>query len=122
MDSRYEEKQSNSTRNMKHVNFVPKDVQRILSSHKKYNEQKVFHKKLFLKKSQYSQENTCVGISFLIKMQAFRAPALLTRGSNAGVFCEHWEIFKNTCFEEHLQTAASDWKFHLNFFLYEWIT
>ena len=33
---------------MKKVNFVPKDVQRILLSHKileKYNEQKVFHKK-----------------------------------------------------------------------------
>ena len=27
-------KQSNSTRNMKNVKFVPKDVQRILSSHK----------------------------------------------------------------------------------------
>ena len=36
MDSRYEGKQSNSTRNMKHVNFVPKDVQRILSSGKGY--------------------------------------------------------------------------------------
>ena len=37
---------------MKKVNFVPKDVQRILSSHKileKYNEQKVFHKKAVLK-------------------------------------------------------------------------
>ena len=38
---------------MKNVNFVPKNVQRILSSHKmfeKYNEQEVFYKKnLFLK-------------------------------------------------------------------------
>ena len=37
---------------MKHVNFVPKDVQRILSSHKiseRYNEQKVFYKKAVLK-------------------------------------------------------------------------
>ena len=34
--------QSNGPRNMKNVNFVPKDVQKILSSHKiskKYNEQ-----------------------------------------------------------------------------------
>ena len=42
------------------VNFVPKDVQRIVSSHKsleKYNEQEVFYKKkLPLKNSQYSQE------------------------------------------------------------------
>ena len=58
---------------MKNFNFVPKDVQRILSSHKvseKYNEEKVFTRKLFLKMSQYSQQNTCVGISFLIKLQA----------------------------------------------------
>ena len=37
---------------MKNVNFVPKDIQRILSSHKiskRYNEQKVFHKKAILK-------------------------------------------------------------------------
>ena len=37
---------------MKNVNFVPKDVQRILSSYKiseKYNEQEVFYKKTFLK-------------------------------------------------------------------------
>ena len=108
MDSRYEEKQSNSTRNMKHVNFVPKDVQRILSSHKSIMNRKCSTRKLFLKISQYSQENTCVGISFLIKIQAFRAPALLKRDSNTGVFCEHWEIFKNTYFEEHLRTAASE--------------
>ena len=44
-------------------------------------------KKLFLKLSQYSQENACVGVSFLIKMQAYR-PAC--------------EIFKNSYFEEHL--------------------
>ena len=65
-------------------------------------------RKLFLKLSHYSLENTCVGISFLMKMQAFRPAALLKRDSNTGVFCEHWESFKNTYFEEHLQTAASD--------------
>ena len=89
MDSRYEGKQSNSTRNMKHVNFVPKDVQRILSSRKNIMNRKCSTRKLFLKISQYSQENTCVGISFLIKMQAVRPPALLKRVSNTGVFCEH---------------------------------
>ena len=93
---------------MKHVNFVPKDVQRILSSHKSIMNRKCSTRKLFLKISQYSQENTCVGISFLIKMQAFRAPALLKRDSNTGVFCEHWEIFKNTYLKEHLRTAASE--------------
>ena len=67
MDSRYEGKQSNSTRNMKHVNFVPKDVQRILSSHKSIMNRKCSTGRLFLKISQYSQQNT-----FLIKMQAFK--------------------------------------------------
>ena len=74
---------------MKNVNFVPKDVQRI-TSHKiaeKYNEQEVFYKKKLLSKiSQYSQENICVGVSFLIKMQAFRPTTLLKRDSNTGVF------------------------------------
>ena len=43
--------QSNGTKNIKNINFVPKDVQRILSSDKiseKYNEQKVFFKKIVL--------------------------------------------------------------------------
>ena len=43
-------------------------------------------KKLFLKFSQYSRENTCVGVSFLIKTQAFMPANLLKRDSNAGVF------------------------------------
>ena len=50
---------------MKNVDFVPKDVLKILSSRKiskKYNEQwGVVQKKLFLK---ISKENTCVGVSF----------------------------------------------------------
>ena len=36
---------------MKYVNFVPKDVQKVLSSHKiseKYNEQELLHKKTLL--------------------------------------------------------------------------
>ena len=45
--------QNNSTRNMENVNFVHKDVQKILSSHKiseKYNEQwSVLQKNLFSK-------------------------------------------------------------------------
>ena len=86
MDSRYEEKQSNSTRSMKNVNFVPKDVQTFLSSRKSIMNSKCCTRKLFLKISQYSQENTCVGISFLIKMQAFRVPALLKKDSSTGVF------------------------------------
>ena len=58
MDSRYEEKQRNSTRNMKHANFVPKGVQRVLSSRKSIMNRKCFTRKLFSKISQHSQENT----------------------------------------------------------------
>ena len=57
-----------------------------------------FIKKLFLKTSQYSLENTCLGV-FFDKMQALSPATLLKRDSNTGVFlC----IFKNTYFEEHL--------------------
>ena len=94
---------SNSTRNIKHVNFVPKDVQKILLSHRSIMNRKCSTRRLFFKISQYSLENT-----FLIKMQVFRPLALLKRDSNTGVFCEHWEIFKSTYFEVHLRTAASE--------------
>ena len=68
-----------------------------------------FIKKLFLKISRYSQENTCVGVSFLIKLQALRPVTLLKRDSDTGFFsCEYCEIFKNTYFEEHLRTAVTE--------------
>ena len=85
----------------------------------------MFHKKAVLKNfAVFTWIHTCVEISFLIKMQAFRAPALLKRDSNTGVFCEHWEIFKNTYFEEHLRTAASEsftWTFfYMNKYHRKW--
>ena len=57
---------------MKNINFVPKDMRRS-------------GKKLFFKISQYSQENNCVGVSFLIKMQTFRPATLLKGDFNTGV-------------------------------------
>ena len=42
-------------------------------------------KKLFVKTLQYSQESTCVGDLFLMKMQAFSPVTLLKRGSITGV-------------------------------------
>ena len=57
-------------------------------------------KKVFFKISQNSQENTCVRISFSIKLQAcyFIEKETLTQ-----VFsCEFCEILKNTFFIEHL--------------------
>ena len=48
--------------------------------------QKCSIKKLLLKILQYSQENICVGVSFLIKLQATRPPTFLNRDSNTGAF------------------------------------
>ena len=59
-------------------------------------------KKLLLKISQYSQKNTCVGIFFKIKMQAFSLETLSKRGLTQVFSCEYCEIFKSTCFGEHL--------------------
>ena len=95
MNSRYEGKQSNSTRNMKHINCVPKDVQIIISSRKSLMNRKRSTKKLFLKVLQYSQENSYVGISFLIKMQVFRASALLEE-TQTQVFFAYIEKFLRT--------------------------
>ena len=48
----------------------------------------VLSKKLFLKTSQNSQENTCAGVYFLIKLQV------------------SGEISKNTFFKKHLRTTG----------------
>ena len=95
---------------MKNVNFVPKDVQRILSSHKS-----IMNRKCFTKISEYSQENTCVRISFLIKMQAFRPPVLLERDSDTGFFANiekflKRSILKNIC-ERLLRRVSLDFFF-----------
>ena len=43
-------------------------------------------KKLFLKILWYSQENTCVGVSFLLKLWAFRPLTILKRDFNTDIF------------------------------------
>ena len=63
----------------------------------------VFCKKVFLKFSQNSQENTCVRVSFLIKFNK-----VVKKETLAQVFsCEFCEIFKNSFFAEDLQMTAS---------------
>ena len=55
----------------KNVNFVPKEVQRILSSHKileNYNEEEVFYKKKLFLKFRNIHRKRPVLYSFLIKM------------------------------------------------------
>ena len=51
---------------------------------------------MFLKISQYSQENTCVGAS-LVSLES----TLLKRDSNTDISCEYHEMFKNTYFKDH---------------------
>ena len=53
-------------------------------------------KKMFLKISQYSQENTCARVSFSLKLQASGLKLYLKRDSSTGVFL--W-IFQN--FQKH---------------------
>ena len=60
---------------------------------------------MFLEISQNSQENTCAGDSFLIKLQA-PVLQLMKKESLAQLFSwEFCEISKNTFFTEHLQTT-----------------
>ena len=62
---------------------------------------------MFLKISQTSQENTCVGV-FFNKVAGLQPASFLKTDSNTSAFlCEVWETFKNTYFEENLQTTAS---------------
>ena len=64
-------------------------------------------KSLFLKISQDSQENTSVGVTFLIKFQPSNLQIYLKRDSDQRVSCDFCEVFKNTFFAEHLRTTAS---------------
>ena len=59
--------------------------------------------------SQYSKEKSSLGVSSLIKLQAFKPATLLKRKETPiQVFsCEYGDIFKSTYVEEHLRMAAS---------------
>ena len=64
-------------------------------------------KKVFLKKSQNSQENTCASL-FFNKIAGLKGCNFNKKETQAQVFsCEFCKIFKNTYFKEHLRTAAS---------------
>ena len=61
---------------------------------------------IFLEISQ-NLENTCAGVSFLIKLKAGNLQ-LHSKGISAQVFfCEFCETFMNTYFVKHLRAAAS---------------
>ena len=55
---------------------------------------------MLLKILSYSQEKTCAGDYFLIKVHTSMRPTQVCSS-------EYWNIFKNTYFKEHLRTAAS---------------
>ena len=59
-------------------------------------------KKVFLKTLQYSQENTCVGVS----LQSSRFAILLIRDTNIYVFLRILRNIKEHHFEEYLRTAV----------------
>ena len=63
-------------------------------------------KKVFVKISQISQENTC-GSLFLIKMYVFRPATLLKESQTKAFYCEICEIFKNIYFEQYMRTTES---------------
>ena len=65
-------------------------------------------KKVLLRISQYSQANTCVGVSLKIELKAFRPAALLKRGSTQVFSYEYYEIFQNIYFAENLHMGASE--------------
>ena len=57
--------------------------------------------------SENPQENTCMGVSFLIKLQA-EAWNFIKKETLAQLFsCEFSEISKNTLFTEHLRATTS---------------
>ena len=64
-------------------------------------------KKVFLKVSQNSQENSCAKASLSIKLQSSSVKLYLKRGSGTGAFVWIWWIFKTIYFIKHLRTAAS---------------
>ena len=57
-------------------------------------------KKAVLKSLAVFTGSNCVGVSFLIKLQASNAPTQV-------FYCEYYESFKNIYSEDYLQTSAS---------------
>ena len=76
-----------------------------------------FFKKVFLKNSENSPENTCVGVSFLKRLQVWGLQLFKKETPTqvfSGKFCE---IFKIIIFTEHLPAIASICTSSLSFIL-----
>ena len=111
---------------MKNINFVPKDVQRILSSYnisENYNEQTVFYKKIVLNNfAIFTEKCLCWGF-FSNKNEGLQAWNFIKkRLLHKCVLVNIDDFLKNTYFEEHLWTASSEsFSFYvsLNVFLHD---
>ena len=68
----------------------------------------VAQKKLFLNILWYSQENTGVGVSFLIKRQAVSPATLLKKDSNTDIYLWISANLLNTYFYKFIITFAND--------------
>ena len=69
-------------------------------------------KKVFLKISQNSEENTCVRVSFSIKLPDYQVCNFIRKETLPQVFsCEFYKIFKNTFFYRPPLVAASNISF-----------
>ena len=62
-------------------------------------------KKVLLKISRASQENTCIVAFF--QVAGLQPASFLKRDSNTSAILSFFQIFKSTYFEEHLQMNAS---------------
>ena len=63
---------------------------------------------MFLKNSQYLQENTCATVSNLIQLPAEACNLLYQKETLTQVFsCKFCEIFKNTFFTEHHRVTVT---------------
>ena len=84
---------------MKNVNFVSRDVQRILSSNKiseKYNEQEVFYKKTVIKNFAIFTGNTCVGVSCFNKNAGLQVCNFIKTRLQHSCFLDNAVKFLNT--------------------------
>ena len=57
--------------------------------------------------SQNSQENTFIGVSFVITLESSRLSLYEERSYITSIFCKFCETFKMLCFVEYQRTAAS---------------
>ena len=62
---------------------------------------------MFLKISQNTQENTCVGVSILLKLQTLSCKFFKKEALVQVFSCKLSKIFKKAFFTEHLRATAS---------------